>query len=108
MAWPWRADIVRTLKIVGTAILISSPISAQAVTCEQFKAGIVEGAAEYRVPAPKFQLVHINEADANIQYWSITMFSDNRAMMSCWHGSVGTFAADANDSEGMSSVHLSR
>jgi hypothetical protein len=28
-------------------------------------------------------------------------------MMSCWHGSVGTFAADASDSEGMSSVHLS-
>jgi hypothetical protein len=35
------------------------------------------------------------------------MFSDVRAMMSCWHGCVKTFAADANNSEGMSSLHLS-
>jgi hypothetical protein len=63
-------------------------------------------ARELQVPAPKFELVHVNEADANIRYWSITMFGDVRSVMSCWYGWVGTFAADANDSE-MSSVHLS-
>jgi hypothetical protein len=75
--------------------------------CDQFKAAIVEGAAKYNAPVPKFRLEHVNSADAGIQYWTIATFNDVRAMISCWHGSVGTFAADANDSEGMSSVHLS-
>jgi hypothetical protein len=97
---------MRTLKIIATAMLILSPISVKAATCEQFKAGIVEGAAQYQVPAPKFELSTVNAADADIQYWTITMFGDVRAMMSCWHGSVGSFLADANDREMASSLHL--
>jgi hypothetical protein len=101
---------------LGTPLLAATnaPVHAQlggglhtAPTCEQFKATIIEGAAKYNAPAPVFRLEHVNSADADIQYWTITSFNDVRAMISCWHGSVGTFAADANDSEGMSSVHLS-
>jgi hypothetical protein len=99
--------IMRTLKIIATAMLILSPISVQAAaTCQQFKAGFVEGAAQYQVPAPKFLLENVNAADADIQYWTITTFGDVRAMMSCWHGSVDTFVADANDNEMASSLHL--
>jgi hypothetical protein len=97
---------MRTLKIIVTAMLIVSPISVKAATCEQFKAGIVEGAAQYHMPAPKLRLETVNSADPDIQYWTITTFGDVRAMMSCWHGSVGSFLADANDSEITSSLHL--
>lgn len=98
--------IMRTLKVIAAAMLILSPIAIQAATCEQFKAGIVEGAARYQVPAPKFRLDYVNSADADIQYWTIHTFGDVRAAMSCWHGSVKTFMADANDSEITSSLHL--
>jgi hypothetical protein len=39
-------------------------------------------------------------------FWTIITFGDVRAAMSCWHGSVETFMADANDSEIRSSLHL--
>jgi hypothetical protein len=97
----------RLVLAAALAIAALSPRSAQATPCEEFTARLLDGAAYYKVPAPKFELVHVNEADANIRYWSITMFGDVRAMMSCWHGSVGTFAADANDNSGMATVHLS-
>ena len=58
------------------------------------------------MPAPKFRLDYVNSADADIQYWTIHTFGDVRAAMSCWHGSVKTFMADANDSEITSSLHL--
>jgi hypothetical protein len=71
--------------ILAAILMISSP-AADAATCEQFRARFLEGAAYYKVPAPKFDLVHVNEADANIRYWSITTFGDVRAEMSCRHG----------------------
>jgi hypothetical protein len=98
---------MRILKAVAAAMLTLSPISVQAgATCEQFKAAIVEGAAQYQAPAPKFQLDGVNSADADISYWTITTFGDVRAAMSCSHGSVSFFLADANDSEIRSSLHL--
>jgi hypothetical protein len=40
-------------------------------------------------------LDHVNPADANSQFFSVTMFDDARAMISCSNGMVETFAADA-------------
>lgn len=80
------------------------PISAQAGTCEQLKAGIVEGATMYEMPAPAFRLSRVGAAGREM--WDIQLFDDTRAMMICNHGSVETFAADANDGEMKSSLHL--
>jgi hypothetical protein len=93
--------------VAAAAMLTSSSISAQAAaTCEQFKAGVVEGAAEHQMPAPKFRLVGNNSADPDITYWTITTFDNVRAAIICSHGSVEAFMADANDSELTSSIHL--
>jgi hypothetical protein len=92
-------------RLVLTALLMSWPISARAIPCEQFTARFLEGAAYYRA-VPKF-LAMQSEVDPDVRYWTITMFGDVRSMMSCWHGSVRWFAADANTGEGMASVHLS-
>jgi hypothetical protein len=89
------------------AILISWPISAQAIPCEQFTARFLEGAAYSRLPVPTFELVHVSEIDPNIRYWSITAFGDVRSTMSCWHGSVGTFAVNANTKEDVATLHVS-
>jgi hypothetical protein len=101
-----REGIMGALKILAAAALVLSPVAVQAATCEQFAARIVEGAAMYQVPAPQFQLDDVNSADANIRYWSITMFDDARAVVSCWHGSVHSFLADANGNDIKSSIHL--
>ena len=82
------------------------PMSVQGVTCEQFKTAIIEGAAMYQSPAPTFHMSHVNHADPDNKYWDVRMFDDVRAMVSCWRGSVDTFAADAKDRQPTSSVHL--
>src|SRR5260221_12747947 len=91
--------------VAAAAMLTSSSISAQAAaTCEQFKAGVVEGAAEHQMRAPKFRLVGNNSADPDITYWTITTFDNVRAAIIWSHGSVEAFIAVANDSELSSSV----
>jgi hypothetical protein len=87
--------IVRNLIIA--AILLMSPVAVRAaVSCNQLKSAFVEGSARYDVPAPQFRLEHVNSADANSQFFRITMFDDARAMISCSNGMVEKFAADAN------------
>jgi hypothetical protein len=95
---------MRTIrKLIIAAILLMSPITARAaVSCDQFKAAISEGAAAYKMPTPKFDLAR---TDGNIQYFSITIFDDARALLSCWYGLVGTFAVDANSTEPVSILH---
>ena len=78
---------------------------AHASRCAEFVVRFNEGATFYQLPSPQFELEQASSADADVTYWKITMFDDVRAMMSCWHGWVHTFMADANDSKGMSSVH---
>jgi hypothetical protein len=95
---------VAILTVLGA--LSSAGSLHAAPTCEQFKAAIVDGSAEYRAPLPGFRLEHVNSADAEITYWIIATFDDVRMMMSCRHGSLGTFAADANDREIASGLHL--
>src|ERR1700738_640129 len=90
-----------------TLILALNISTAKAVTCEEFVARVVEGAAYYKVPVPKFDLEWVNSADADWRYFKITAFGDVRAIMGCRHGWVDTFAVDANNSEGMSTVHVS-
>jgi hypothetical protein len=90
-----------------TLILALNISTAKAVTCEEFVARVVEGAAYYKVPVPKFDLEWVNSADADWRYFKITTFGDVRAIMGCRHGWVDTFAVDANNSEGMSTVHVS-
>jgi hypothetical protein len=87
--------------------LVFSISTAKAVTCEQFVARVMEGAAYYKVPVPQFDLEWVNPADADWRAFKITTFGDVRAIMFCRHGWVDTFAVDANDSEGMSTVHVS-
>ena len=66
---------MRILKAVAAAMLTLSPISVQAAaTCEQFKAAIVEGAAQYQASVPKFRLDGVNSADADRQFWTIITF----------------------------------
>ena len=91
--------------VIG-ALLALSPMAARAAaTCDEFKAAMIEDAKQHQAPPPKFRLEHVNSADANNQFFSITMFDDARAAMSCWHGEVETFAADANSAEPMSILH---
>jgi hypothetical protein len=103
------AAVMTAIRFVALTLfgLVALGQQAHASRCEEFVARFIEGATQYKLPAPQFELEHVNEADADVTYWKITMFSDVRAMMSCWHGWVKTFAADANNSEGMSSLHLS-
>lgn len=97
---------MKIVPAIFTVLSLSIGSLHAAPTCEQFKAAIVEGAAQYDAPAPEFRLQHVNSADANVTYWTIVTFGDVRAMMSCWHGRVGTFAADAIDHEMASSLDL--
>lgn len=94
--------ITRTL--IAGAVLALSPMAVRAAaSCDQFKAAMVEAAAKYRAPIPKFQQEQLNSADANIQYFTISMFDDAHAVMSCRDGEADTFAADA-DSNGQTSI----
>lgn len=101
---------IRTRKALTAAIFLSALCCGSclqaAPSCEQFKAAIVEGAKLYQSPAPQFQLTRVIDVDADTTFWSIAAFDDVRSMMECRHGQVGTFAADANDSETTSSLHL--
>jgi hypothetical protein len=74
--------------------------------CEQFVARVIEGAAYDKAPVPAFDLEWVNPYDADQRAFKIKTFGDVRAMMLCRHGWVDTFAVDANDSEGMSTVHV--
>jgi hypothetical protein len=96
---------MRNLRFFTLAVALM-PMSVQAVTCEQFKAAIIEGAAMHQSPAPIFHMSRVNSADPNSKYWNVQMFDDVRAMVSCWRGSVGTFAADAKNSQPTSGIHL--
>jgi hypothetical protein len=77
---------------------------AKADTCGQLVARVIEGAAYYKMTSPKFEPT--NRGGAEGRYWSISIFDDVRAMFICYHGYVGTFAADANDDSGMASLHV--
>jgi hypothetical protein len=103
--------MVQSNQLLGAALMAAimlhgAPARAW-TTCEQFAARLVEGATYYKTPVPQFDLWHVNDADAGIRYFKIRMFDNVRSIVSCWHGQVGTFAADANDAEPMSAVHLS-
>lgn len=92
--------------MIAGAILALSPMALRAAaSCDQFKAAMVEGAAKYRAPRPKFQLEQLNSADAKIQYFTISMFDDAGAMMSCRNGEVDTFSADAGSNDQTSILH---
>ena len=74
--------------------------------CDDFKAALIDGATVYQIPTPTFQLTHVNEPDSDVTHWTIVTFNEIRAKMVCWHGSVSTFAVDANNSKMTSSLHL--
>jgi hypothetical protein len=97
-------NIVTPAAAVALAFL---PTSVQAAaTCEQFKEAMIKGATQYQAPAPKFRLDRNSSADPGERYFTISMFRDVRAAMSCSHGSVRFFLADANDREKMSHLML--
>ena len=91
--------------VIGAMLAVSPMAARAAATCDDFKAAMIEDAAQHQAPPPTFRLEHVNSADANNQFFSNTMFDDARAAMSCWHGEVETFAADANSAEPMSVLH---
>jgi hypothetical protein len=97
---------MRPSNLFFTLAVALMPVSAQAATCEQLKAGIIEGATMYKTPAPTFRLSHVGAAVPDREMWDIEMFDDARAMMMCRHGSVEAFLADANNGEIKSSLHL--
>jgi hypothetical protein len=98
---------MRLRNLLFTLAVASMPVPAQAATCEQLKAGIIEGATMYKTPSPTFRLSHvIGAAGPDREMWDVEMFDAARAMMMCRHGSVETFAADANNGEMKSSLHL--
>ena len=95
------------LTAVAAAVLAVLPMSVHAAaTCEQFKDAMIKGATQYQAPAPKFRLDRKNSADPGERNFTISMFRDVRAAMSCSHGSVRFFLADANDREKMSHLML--
>jgi hypothetical protein len=64
---------MRIQTLVIGAMLVLSPVAAQAAaTCDEFKAAMIEDAKHHEVPPPTFRLEHVNEADANIQYFRIS------------------------------------
>jgi hypothetical protein len=97
-------NIVTPVAAVALAFL-PTPVQA-AATCEQFKEAMIKGATQYQAPAPKFRLDRNSSADPGERYFTISMFRDVRAAMSCSHGSVRFFLADANDREKMSHLML--
>lgn len=102
----WGRQMRAMRKLIVSAILASSPVVARAAaSCDQFKAAMVEGAAKHQAPPPNFQLEQVNSAAANVQYFTISMFDDVRAMMSCVGGEVDTFEAEANSADQTSIVH---
>jgi hypothetical protein len=101
----YKREDMRILVFISLAFALL-PISANAMSCEQFRAAINEGAAIYQTPTPTFHVSHANSVDPYNKYWDIFMFDDARAMVSCWRGSVNTFAASASDSQSQSSLHL--
>jgi hypothetical protein len=90
---------------VALVWVLSMP-TANAMTCEEFVARFFEGAAQYKIPTPRFELAHVNAADPEWRDFIIVTLSDVRSMMSCEHGSVRTFAVDANDAAGLTTVHV--
>jgi hypothetical protein len=95
-------------RLLGVTLILALNIStAKAVTCEKFVARVVESAAYYKVPVPKFNLEGVNSADADWRHFKITTFDVVRAFIDCRHGWVDNFTVVANNSEGMSAVHVS-
>jgi hypothetical protein len=82
--------------LILVALSVGFNISAaKADTCGEFVARVIEGAAYYKVPEPKFEPIH--DAGADGRYWNVSIFEDVRAMFVCDHGDVGTFAAGSRD-----------
>ena len=100
-----RCSMRMRILVIGAMLAVSPMAARAAATCDDFKAAMIEDAAQHQAPPPTFRLEHVNSADANNQFFSNTMFDDARAAMSCWHGEVETFAADANSAEPMSVLH---
>lgn len=88
-----------------TAAIAWPQCSRATSTCEQLKTAITEGSSLYHEPVPKFELSHVSSADGNSQYFAVSMFKDVRALISCRHGLVETFAADANSNKPASVLH---
>ena len=93
--------------LMAVSLAVLATTQAHAATCEQFVARVIEGAAYSKAPVPAFDLEGVNSYDADHRFFKITTFGDVRAMMLCNHGWVETFAIDANNNEGMCSVHVS-
>jgi hypothetical protein len=95
----------RTCAWVAAALALNLS-SARAVTCEEFAARFAEGAAQSKIPAPKFDLAHVNSADPDWRDFSITTVSDVRSMLSCRHGEIDAYAVDANGPGRTSTDHV--
>ncbi len=94
------------IKLIIAAILLMYPVTVgAAVSCDHLKTAFIEGSAQLDVPPPQFRLEKANSADAKHQFFSVTMFDDARAMISCSNGMVETFSADANSGERKSFNH---
>ena len=92
-----------TTVLVGAAMALSPMAARAAATCDQFKAAMIEGAAMYQAPAPKFVLWE--PSPQNVQYFRILIFDDAQARMSCSDGEVGSFIADTDSTEPRSRLH---
>jgi hypothetical protein len=64
----------KRILVIGAMLALSPMAARAAATCDEFEAAMTEGAAKYKAPPPTFRLEHVNSADANNQFFSITMF----------------------------------
>ena len=92
--------------VLGSILAVGACGVHAAPRCDDFKVALIEGAAKYQIPSPTFELAQVSEFDSDITAWNIATFKELPALMICSHGSVSTFAVDANDSESVSNVHL--
>jgi len=92
-----------TTVLVGAAMALSPMAARAAATCDRFKAAMIEGAAMYQAPTPKFEVRVPSRRD--VRYFRILIFDDAQARMSCSEGEVGSFIADADSTEPRSRLH---
>ena len=70
------------------------PITAHAVvSCDQFKAGLLEATTFYTYPAPKYE--HMVDDNKGFQHWDVTIFGDVGSSLSCQNGLFSGFLAEA-------------
>jgi hypothetical protein len=91
--------------IVITAFALL-PIAAHAGECDKFKAAFIADAAQHKQPAPKFQSARGNPADGKSQSFSVVMFDDARATLTCSDGWAMTFVTESKSSDPASISHV--